>query len=117
MDVILDMVGAPYWGQNVACLARRGRLILISGMGGRKVEVDLGVLQGKLARVIGSMLRPLPLAEKIALTAAFSGFALPRFADGRLIAVIDSAYPLAEAAEAHRRMESNANIGKIVLQV
>jgi putative PIG3 family NAD(P)H quinone oxidoreductase len=117
VDVILDMVGAPYWGQNVACLAQRGRLILIAGMGGRKVEVDLGALQGKLARVIGSMLRPLPLAEKIALTAAFSAFALPRFADGRLVAVIDSVYPLAEAAEAHRRMESNANIGKIVLKV
>jgi putative PIG3 family NAD(P)H quinone oxidoreductase len=117
VDVILDMVGAPYWGQNVACLARRGRLIIVSSQGGRKVEVDLGALQGKLARVIGSMLRPLPLVEKIALTTAFSAFALPRFADGRLVAVIDSVYPLAEAAEAHRRMESNANIGKIVLRV
>ncbi len=68
MDVILDMVGAPYWGQNVACLARRGRLIIVSGMGGRKVEVDLGALQGKLAQVIGSA-APLPFAEKIALTA------------------------------------------------
>ena len=101
----------------MACLARRGRLIIVAGMGGRKVEVDLGALQGKLAHVIGSMLRPLPLAEKIALTAAFSAFALPRFADGRLVAVIDSVYPLEEAAEAHRRMESNANIGKIVLRV
>jgi tumor protein p53-inducible protein 3 len=117
VDVILDMVGAPYWGQNVACLARRGRLIIVSSQGGRKMEVDLGALQGKLARVIGSMLRPLPLVEKIALTAAFSDFALPRFADGRLVAVIDSVYPLAEAAEAHRRMESNVNIGKIVLRV
>jgi putative PIG3 family NAD(P)H quinone oxidoreductase len=117
VDVVLDMVGAPYWNQNIACLTLGGRLILLAAQGGAKVEINLGALQGKRARVIGSMLRPLPLADKIALTTAFSAFALPRLTDGRLVPVIDRVYPLAEAAEAHRRMASNANIGKIVLAV
>lgn len=115
--VILDMVGAPYWEQNLNCLERAGRLILVAAQGGFKVEANLGVIQAKRARVIGTMLRPLPLEEKIALTQDFKAFALPRFADGRLISVIDSVYTLEQAAEAHRRMASNANIGKIILRV
>jgi len=117
VDVILDMVGAPYWEQNLNCLVLGGRLILISALGGDKLEVALGAIQRKRARVIGSMLRPLPLDEKIALTKSLTDFALDRFADGRLVSVIDRVYPLDQAPEAHRRMESNANIGKIVLRV
>jgi putative PIG3 family NAD(P)H quinone oxidoreductase len=116
-DVVLDMVGAPYWGQNIGSLANGGRLILVSAQGGGKVEIQLGALQAKRLRVIGTMLRPLPLEEKIALTESFKTFALERFADGRLVSVIDSVYDLEDAAEAHRYMESNANIGKIVLRV
>ena len=63
------------------------------------------------------MLRPLPLEEKVALTAQFQEFALPLLVDGRLAPVIDSVYALDEASTAHRRMEANANIGKIVLRV
>lgn len=63
------------------------------------------------------MLRPLPLLEKVALTERFKAFALPRFADGRLITVIDSVYSLETVADAHRRMAANANIGKIIVRV
>jgi putative PIG3 family NAD(P)H quinone oxidoreductase len=117
VDVILDVVGAPYWEQNVACLALAGRLILVSALGGASTTVNLGALQAKRARVIGTVLRPLPLPEKIALTEQFKAFAMPRFADGRLKTVVDRVYTLEEAPEAHRYMQSDANIGKIVLRV
>ncbi|MDQ2828527.1 MAG: NAD(P)H-quinone oxidoreductase [Chloroflexota bacterium] len=117
VDVILDMVGAPYWDQNLACLVVGGRLILVSQQGGGKLEIDLGAIQRKRLRVIGTGLRPLPLAEKVALTERFKGFALDRFADGQLAPVVDRVYPLEDAPDAHRYMASNANVGKIVLRV
>ncbi len=117
VDVILDMVGAPYWEQNIACLATAGRLILVSALGGTSVALNIGALQAKRVRVIGTVLRPLPLVEKVALVEQFKGFALQRFADGRLRSIVDRVYSLAEAPEAHRYMQSNANIGKIVLRV
>jgi putative PIG3 family NAD(P)H quinone oxidoreductase len=117
VQVILDMVGAPYWEQNLRCLGIGGRLILVAMQGGSTVQTDLAPVQRKRARVIGTMLRPLPLHEKIALSAAFGEFAWPRFADGRLQPVIDRVFELQDAPEAHRYMASNANIGKIVLRV
>jgi tumor protein p53-inducible protein 3 len=117
VDVVLDMVGAPYWEQNLECLALGGRLILIGMLGGSRLEVDLAAIQQKRLRVIGTTLRPLPLETKIALTREFSTFALPRFASGQLRAVIDRVYSWKDAAEAHRAMESNLNMGKIVLRI
>lgn len=115
--VVLDMVGAPYWDQNVACLSTGGRLILVAQQGGGSVQIELGALQRKRLRVIGTGLRPLPLQEKVALTEAFWRFARDRFADGRLAPVIDRVFDWSEAPNAHRYMESNANIGKIILRV
>lgn len=115
--VVLDMVGAPYWEQNLNCLATAGRLVLVGMLGGGMLEVNLGAIQRKRLRVIGSMLRPLPAAEKIALTEQFKAFALERLAEGRLAPVIDRVYDLTEAPDAHRHMQANANIGKIVLRV
>jgi putative PIG3 family NAD(P)H quinone oxidoreductase len=115
--VVLDMVGAPYWDQNVACLSTGGRLILVAQQGGGSVQVDLGAVQRKRLRVIGTGLRPLPLQEKVALTEAFWHFARDRFADGRVVPEIDRVFDWTEAPDAHRYMESNANIGKIVLRV
>ena len=115
--VVLDMVGAPYWDQNVACLSTGGRLILVAQQGGGSVQVELGAVQRKRLRVIGTGLRPLPLGEKVALTRSFWEFARDRFADGRLAPVIDRVFDWSEAPDAHRYMESNANIGKIVLRV
>jgi putative PIG3 family NAD(P)H quinone oxidoreductase len=117
VDVVLDMVGAPYWEQNLECLATGGRLVLIGTLGGSRLTVDLGAIQRKRLRVIGTMLRPLPLDTKVALTREFSAFALPRFAAGALRPVIDRVYSWEEAAAAHRYMESNATMGKIVLRI
>lgn len=117
VDVILDMVGAPYWTQNLACAVIGGRLVLVAQQGGGKLEIELGAIQRKRLKVIGTGLRPLPLAQKAALTADFAAYALPRFADGRLTPVVDRVYDWSEAPEAHRYMASNANVGKIVLRV
>ncbi|MSQ35818.1 MAG: NAD(P)H-quinone oxidoreductase [Dehalococcoidia bacterium] len=116
VDVILDVIGAPYWARNLASLAVRGRMVLVGTMGGATLEVDLGALMGKRLQVRGTVLRVRPLEEKAALTQAFARRWLPLFASGRLVPVIDRVFPLAEVADAHRLMESNANFGKIVLR-
>jgi tumor protein p53-inducible protein 3 len=118
VDIILDSVGAPYFEQNLASLAFDGRLVVIGVMGGPKAEgLDLGRLLMRRHRIIGTSLRALPRERKAALVEAFCASALPRFADGRLAPVIDSVFDWTEVASAHARMESNANVGKIVLRV
>lgn len=117
VDVILDMVGADYWEANVASLAELGRMVLIGLLGGSRVEADLGALLRKRARVLGTVLRARSRAEKLTLTAEVRERLLPLFGDGRLRPVVDRTFPLAEAAEAHRYMEADRNVGKIVLEV
>jgi len=116
-NVVLDFVGAPYWGANMAALAPGGRLMLIGFLGGSRGQLDLGAIMGKSLTVAGTTLRRTPLPQKIALTRAFEQFALERFARGELRPVIDQVYPLAQAAEAHRLVENNATSGKVVLSV
>jgi tumor protein p53-inducible protein 3 len=115
VNLILDFVGAPYWDDNLASLALDGRLACIGMLGGTRGQIDIGPILAKRLTIVGAALRRLPLPQKTALTEAFVAFALPRFESGELRPVVDSVYPLAQAAEAHRYMESNRNIGKIVL--
>ena len=115
VDVVLDMVGGPYWERNLASLALMGRLVLVGAMGGGRVETNLGLLMPKRLRVHGTSLRPRSLEEKIALTLQFKRHVLPLIADGRIRPVIDRAFPLEQVSEAHEYMESNANFGKIIL--
>lgn len=116
-DVILDHIGGGYFKQNTACLAVYGRLVIIGLLGGAKAELNIGRLMVKRQRVIGSVLRARSVPEKTALTSAFMEQALGHFATGKLKPVIHEVLPLAEIAEAHRHMESNANTGKIILRV
>lgn len=116
-DVVLDFVGAPYWNANLRAMAMHGRLMLIGMLGGSRGELDLGPIMAKRITVTGTTLRRTPLPEKIALTQTFVAFAMSRFERGELRPIVDSVYPLRDAAEAHRRMEANRNIGKIVLAV
>jgi tumor protein p53-inducible protein 3 len=116
-DVILDFVGAPNWDANLAALAIGGRLMLIGFLGGSRGQLDLGPIMSKSLTISGTTLRRTPLPQKFALTKAFADIALGRFARGELAPIIDSVYPLSKASEAHARMESNENIGKIVLRV
>lgn len=117
VDLVLDSVGGPLFSPNIRSLRRGGRIVLIASMAGPGAEIDLRAVLAKRLRIIGSTLRARPLEEKVALTAAFVRDVLPAFADGSLAPVIDCAYPLRNAAEAHRRMAANENVGKIVLLV
>ena len=117
VDVILDVVGAPYWERNLASLATKGRMVIVGTLGGGRVEqMNIGALMGKRLRVHGTVLRSRPFEEKADLTQQFVRRLLPLFEGGRLAPVVDRVFPLEEVAEAHRYMESNANFGKIVLR-
>ena len=117
VDVLLDVIGADYWDRNLASLALRGRLVLVGTMGGGGVQADLRPIMFKRLRVHGTVLRSRPIEEKIALTNQIKRHVLPLIASGAIKPVVDSVYPLDQAAEAHRHMESNANFGKIILAV
>ena len=117
VGLVLDPVGGATLAGNVRVMARCGRLVLIATMGGGTAELDLRAVLTKRLRVVGSTLRARALAEKVDLTTAFVRDVLPGFADGRFHPLVDSVFPLERAAEAHRRMAANANVGKIVLTV
>jgi NADPH2:quinone reductase len=116
-DVILDHIGAAYLEPNLRCLALYGRLVIIGLLGGAKAELNIGRLMVKRQRIIGSVLRARPVAEKAAITAAFREAALDRFGRGELQPVIHEVLPLAEARLAHELVAANANTGKVILQV
>jgi NADPH:quinone reductase len=117
VDVIIDFVGASYLEGNIRSLAEKGRMVVVGLMGGFSGELPLGPLMQKRLTVRGTLLRSRSLEEKAAATRAFEKSVLPHIASGRIRAVVDKVLPLAEAPEAHRLMEANANFGKIVLKV
>ncbi len=116
-DVILDMVGGDYVARNLKSLAEDGRLVQIAFLQGPKVELNLAPLMVRRLTLTGSTLRPQSDAAKAAIAAELREKVWPLLAAGRVAPVIDSVFPLAEAAAAHARMESSAHIGKILLEV
>jgi NADPH:quinone reductase len=117
VDVVLDLVGGPYVAEGLACLALRGRIVVVGVMGGASAAIDLPLLMRKRAELRGTMLRSRPLEEKILAARALARHIAPLLAAGALRPVVDSVLPLAQAPEAHRRMQSNALFGKVVLEV
>jgi len=118
VDVILDFVGAPYFHQNLQSLNVNGRLILIGTMGGVKIdELNLLPLLMKRISIIGSTLRSQTLQQKVHLTNQFKEHVLPLFEKTNIKPVIDTIFSWDEVNEAHKRMENNKNIGKIVLRI
>ncbi len=117
VDVILDTVGAPYWRDNVASLSPLGRWVLVGLLGGARVEVDLAALMRNRLTVVGTVLRSRSVAEKAALTEEFGRRFLPLLEDGTLRPVLDRTFRLEEAAEAHRYMAANRNLGRLVLEI
>ncbi len=115
VELILDMVGGEYIERNYNAAAIEGRIVQIALLDGIKATVNFAKLMTKRLHHTGSTLRPRTNAEKAAMVAAIEAKVLPLLAQGRIKPVIDSTFPLAEAVEAHRRMESSQHIGKIVL--
>ena len=117
VDVVLDFVGGAYWEKHASLLAVGGRVVVIGVLGGPMAEVNLAQLLMRRYQILGLVMRSRPVADKVAISAAFARSWLPRFADGALHPVVDSVFALGDAAKAHERMEQNANVGKIVLRV
>ena len=117
IDVVLDVVGGDYLDRNLAALHTLGTVVQVGTMAGPPPSINLGLLMMKRAALVGTVLRARPLEEKIALTQRFGLEMLPLFDAGALKPIVDSRYPLEDAPEAHRRMESNATIGKVLLTV
>jgi len=115
VDAILDMVGGDYIPREIELLAREGRLCFVALMAGTKVEADFGAIQRKHLTVTGSTLRSRTVAEKAAIVAALREKVWPLWGAGKLRPFTYRQFPLREAAEAHRLMESSQHIGKILL--
>lgn len=116
-DVILDMVGADYINRNMKLAADQGRIVNIAYLNGAKVEVNFAPVMLKRLTLTGSTLRPRSIAEKAEIASQLAAQVWPMLDLGRIAPVMDSRFPLAEAAAAHRRLESGAHIGKIVLEL
>lgn len=117
IDVILDVLGGTTLAENVNLLAQEGRIVVVGVMAGPSADVPLAQLMAKRGQIIGTVLRSRPLADKIAATRAFAREVLPLFARGRLRPVVDSVYSFEQIHAATERMESNTNVGKIILQL
>ena len=114
---VLDMVGGDYVPRNIACLAEEGRHVSIAFQRGVKAEVNVMDIMRRRLTLTGSTLRPRSVAFKGLVADELSRTVWPHVAEGRLRPVMDKVFPLAEAADAHRRMESGGHVGKIVLVV
>lgn len=117
VDLILDIIGGDYLQRNLACLAIDGRLVQIAAQGGPRTEINLLPLMLKRLSITGSTLRSRSVPEKTAIADALKAKVWPLLEAGQIRPIIHAVFPLADAAQAHRLMESGRHIGKIVLGV
>jgi putative PIG3 family NAD(P)H quinone oxidoreductase len=117
VNVILDMVGGEYIERNYDAAAIDGRIVQIAFLGGPKSTVNFSKLMVKRLTHTGSTLRPRSNADKAAIVAAIEAKVMRLLREGRIKPLMDSTFPLEKASDAHRRMETSAHIGKIVLEV
>jgi NADPH2:quinone reductase len=117
VNVVLDMVGGDYVPRELKALADDGRLVFIAMLGGAKTELDINEVLRRRLVVTGSTLRPRPIEFKGAIARNLREKVWPLIEAGRIKPVIYEQFPLAQASEAHRLMESSKHIGKIVLAV
>jgi NADPH2:quinone reductase len=117
VDVTLDMVAGSYLARNLEIAALEGRVVVISLLGGSRAEINLGMILTKRLTLTGSTLRIRTVAQKAEVAAAVRKNIWPLLAAGRVRPVIHATFPLAEAGEAHRLMETSNHIGKIVLTI
>jgi NADPH2:quinone reductase len=117
VDVTLDMVGGDYTERNIIAAAEDGRIVQIATLGGAEVKINIARLMMKRVTLTGSTLRPRTREVKAGFARALEEKVWPLLAAGKVKVVIDSTFPLAKAADAHRRLETSAHIGKVVLVV
>ncbi len=117
VDIILDIVGAKYFGANETLLADDGRLLIIGLLGGARTEIDLGRLLTRRLTITGSTLRNRSPEEKAQIAQALREWVWPRLARGQCLPVIQKTFPLADASAAHAILEANESMGKLVLVV
>lgn len=115
VDVILDMVGAPYAAKNLAIMKEQGRLVYIAFLHGARAEIDLMRIMLKKLTITGSTLRNRADTEKARIAAAVEKTVWPWLAAGKVKAVIDSVFPFSRAEDAHARMQASTHAGKIML--
>ena len=118
VDVVLDMIGAPYFDRNLACLARDGRLSIIAFLGGAVAEkANLLPIMVKRLKITGATLRPRTAAEKKAIRDELRAKVWPLLEAGKVAPVIHKVFDLDQVGDAHRLMESSGHIGKLMLKV
>ncbi len=116
-DVVLDMTGGDFVARNLEALNPGGRHVSIAMLRGANAEINIFQIMRKRLRLSGSTMKARPFAEKARLAAAIEERVWPLYGSGRLAPVTDRIFPLAEAAEAHRRMEAGRHVGKILLKI
>jgi putative PIG3 family NAD(P)H quinone oxidoreductase len=117
VDVILDVIGGDEVDRNLQATRIDGTIVQVGLMGGGNTAVNVGLILSRRITWIGTTLRNRPLERKLALCQRFIAEMIPLFDAGKLRPIVDSRYPLADIADAHRRMESNANVGKILVDL
>lgn len=117
VDVILDLVGAPYFEQNLRCLAVKGRLLLVGLTGGSRSEIDLGTVLRKRLRITGTVLRSRSIDEKSAAIRVFDEQVVPMFEKGVLKPVVDRVFKLSDVRSAYEFLGSNRGFGKVLLDL
>ncbi|MFN0138665.1 MAG: NAD(P)H-quinone oxidoreductase [Pyrinomonadaceae bacterium] len=115
-DVILDLVGAAYFEQNLLSLSQRGRLILVGLTSGRTAEFNLGLALQKRAHIIGTVLRSRSIQEKAEATSKFAAEVVPLIAAGIIRPNLDRVFAAENVIDAYRYLESNESFGKVVLE-
>jgi putative PIG3 family NAD(P)H quinone oxidoreductase len=115
-DVILDLVGAAYFAENMASLADKGRLILVGLPSGSKTEFDLGMALSKRATIVGTVLRPRSIEEKAEAVKLFADEVVPLLASGVVEPNVDRVFAASEVRAAYEYLGSNRSFGKVVLE-
>lgn len=117
VDVVIDLVGGDYVRESIACCAPRARMVLVGLTGGASATLPLGDVLQKRLEIVGTVLRSRPLEEKIEAAHMLSKSLVPWLAEGRVKAVVDRTYPLAEAAKAQAYVAENTSFGKVLLTI
>jgi putative PIG3 family NAD(P)H quinone oxidoreductase len=117
VDVVLDVAGASHLGRNLDVMSLKGRLVLLSLLGGAEAQIDLGMVLRKRLRIIGSLLRSRPVEEKESIIQGFATRFMAPLIEGRIEPVIDRVVPIEQTEAAHAAVEGNENTGKVILKV